>query len=131
MPENIKVCYKGSLPQNQVVDIMRGYHGFLFPTLSENFGHVMVEAMQAGLIPVISDQTPWLKLESVNAGWDIPLGEDKQYIQAIEKLYVMSSEDYTKSSSDVMSYISNTLKMGKLKYEYIDFFNKVIKAKNV
>lgn len=129
LPSNIKVSYNGSLAQNEIVNKMREYHTFLFPTLSENFGHVIVESMQAGLVPIISDQTPWLDLNDINAGWDIPLDEDKLYINAIEELYIMDSEEYTKKSLAIIEYIHNKLDMKKLTKDYASFFDKVIEVK--
>lgn len=132
LPNNIKVSYKGSLAQNKIVEKMREYHAFLFPTLSENFGHVIVESMQAGLVPIISDQTPWLDLDEINAGWDIPLTNERLYIKAIEELYIMEGEKYTKKSLAIMKYIQDKLDMKKLTKDYIDFFNKTIgEDKNV
>jgi len=126
LPENISVSYKGSLAQNKIVEKMREYHAFLFPTLSENFGHVIVEAMQAGLVPLISDQTPWLNLDNINAGWDIPLNKDRLYIEALEELYTMNNKSYTKKSLDVMRYIHKELDIDKLKRDYKNFFNQTI-----
>jgi glycosyltransferase involved in cell wall biosynthesis len=131
LPKNIRVTYKGSLAQNEIINKMREYHAFLFPTLSENFGHVIVEAMQAGLVPIISDQTPWINLEEKNAGWDISLSDDAKYIKIIEKLYDITSEEYTKLSLAIMEYISDKLDIDKLRLDYIDFFNNVIKEENV
>ena len=129
LPKNVKVTYKGSLSQNQIVDKMREYHCFFFPTLSENFGHVIVEAMQAGLIPIISNQTPWIGLENINAGWDIELEKKKKYIQVIEELYTMENEEYTEKSLSIMQYIHDKLDMDKLTIGYIDFFNKILQEK--
>jgi len=128
LPKNIKVSYKGSLDQREIVRTMREYHTFLFPTLSENFGHVIVEAMQAGLVPIISDQTPWRNLEKLSAGWDLPLDDKKTYIDTINKLYFMSNEEYTKKSLATIKYITTKLDMKKLTKDYVRFFNKIIKS---
>ena len=129
LPNNVKITYKGSLAQNQIVEKMREYHCFFFPTLSENFGHVIVEAMQAGLVPIISDQTPWINLKKFNAGWDLKLEDKNEFIQAIEELYTIDNEEYTKKSLSIMKYIQDKLNMDKLTIEYIDFFNKILKGK--
>jgi glycosyltransferase involved in cell wall biosynthesis len=131
LPKNIKVTYKGNLNQSDVIQKMREYHTFLFPTLSENFGHVIVEAMQAGLIPIISDQTPWRNLDKIDAGWDINLDNKQKYIEVIEKLYLMDTEEYTKKSFNVIQYIHTKLNMKKLSKDYVDLFNQIIGEKNV
>ena len=125
LPKNIIVSYKGSLVQSEIVEKMRKYHAFFFPTLSENFGHVIVEAMQAGLVPIISDQTPWLNLEYKNIGWDIDLADKKLFIKAIEKLYKMNNVDYSQLSLNTIDYIHKKLDMKRLKNDYIAFFNKI------
>ena len=129
LPANIHVSYKGSLTQSEIVNKMREYHCFLFPTLSENFGHVIVEAMQAGLVPIISDQTPWRALKAVNAGWDVSLEDEPSYVKAIKALHVMDGKEYSKKSLAIMEYIHNKLDMDKLALGYASFFNKIIEEK--
>jgi glycosyltransferase involved in cell wall biosynthesis len=126
LPSNIKVKYQGSLQPNEIIKTLRTYHAFLFPTLSENFGHVIVEAMQSGLVPIISDQTPWMELAKQNAGYDISLDDKQKYIDVIEGLYISDDKKYAKKSLGVMSYIHNKLDIDKLKKDYICFFNKVM-----
>lgn len=129
LPQNLKVRYKGSLKQNETVDTMRQYNAFLFPTKSENFGHVIVEAMQAGVLPVISNQTPWTGLDKKNAGWDIDLENESKYIEIIESLYYMDNIKYSKLSKDTIEYINEKLNTDKLKQQYVNFFNSVMDDK--
>jgi glycosyltransferase involved in cell wall biosynthesis len=130
LPSNIKVKYQGSLQPNEIIKTLRNYHTFFFPTLSENFGHVIVEAMQSGLVPIISDQTPWLELETQNAGYDISLDDKQKYINTIEELYLSDDKEYTKKSLGVTNYIHNKLDIDKLKKDYIYFFDKIILIDN-
>lgn len=124
LPSHISVSYKGELPQPRVVTIMRDYHAFFLPTLSENFGHVIVEAMQAGLIPVISDQTPWLNLQKLGVGWSISLDKKESYVRAIEDLCEMQGEDYTNKSLGVMRYIRDKIDNKMIAKEYLDLFKQ-------
>jgi len=126
LPENIEVHYKGSLKQDGIVDAMRKYHAFFFPTKSENFGHVIVEAMQAGLVPLISDQTPWVALKDKDAGWSIALNDKNKFVQVIEELYEMDDKTYEKLSEGTIKYIHEQLDMVSLEKQYVDFFNEVI-----
>ncbi len=126
LPKNIEVHYKGSLKQDEIVPIMRKYHAFFFPTKSENFGHVIVEAMQSGLVPIISDQTPWVDLEDKDAGWDIALNDENKFVQAIEKLYGMDNNTYEKLSEGTIKHIQERLNMDLLEKQYVDFFNEVM-----
>lgn len=125
LPSNIKVSYKGELSIKQVILIMRKYHAFLLPTLSENFGHVIVEAMQAGLIPIISDQTPWTGFEKLNIGWSVPLNREKDYITAINFLCKINNQNFKNKSYKVMRYINFKLDNKLAAKKYINFFKKI------
>ena len=104
---------------------MRKYHAFLLPTLSENFGHVIVEAMQAGLIPIISDQTPWKGLEKINIGWSIPLNRELDYIKAINSLCEINNKNYTDKSSGVINYIQAKIDNKLAAEKYFNFFKYI------
>lgn len=84
MPRHVQVSYKGHLEHSQVVSTLRQHDLFLFPTLGENFGHVIHEALRAGLVLLISDQTPWRNLVREGVGWDLPLGDESQFVRCIE-----------------------------------------------
>lgn len=79
MPDYIKVRYMGAVEPQNVVGIFREYDIFLFPTKGENFGHVIYEALAAGCIPVISDQTPWLDLDERGCGNVIALEHTDEF----------------------------------------------------
>jgi glycosyltransferase involved in cell wall biosynthesis len=52
-----RVVYRGSLPHGDVLQTLARYHFLLLPTLGENFGHAILEALLAGLPVLIGDQT--------------------------------------------------------------------------
>lgn len=72
---NVDFQYKGTIAHEDVGAMEAQQHFFVLPTLNENFGHVVVEALSNGAPVVISDQTPWLKLAAKQVGWDLPLSK--------------------------------------------------------
>ncbi|QKW13107.1 glycosyltransferase family 4 protein [Verrucosispora sp. NA02020] len=62
MPGHVRVAYRGELPAAQVLDTFGRYDAFLFPTLGENYGHVIVESLAAGCPVICSDETPFSAL---------------------------------------------------------------------
>jgi glycosyltransferase involved in cell wall biosynthesis len=67
-----------------VYDIFRKYDLLFVPTKGENFGHIFIEALEAGCPILTSDQTPWSWVKTFNAGGAIDLEKDQQYIKFIE-----------------------------------------------
>ncbi|QOC92749.1 glycosyltransferase [Micromonospora craniellae] len=62
MPAHVRVTYRGELPAAEVLATFGRYDAFLFPTLGENYGHVIVESLAAGCPVVCSDETPFSEL---------------------------------------------------------------------
>lgn len=83
LPERIEVTYHGEVRPSDVVDTLSTQDLFFLPTRGENFGHVIHEALRAGLPVLISDQTPWRDLEEKGVGWALPLDEIEPYVRAI------------------------------------------------
>lgn len=59
LPHNIAVRYMGPVSPAEVSEVFSRYDLFALPTLGENFGHVVFEALQAGTPVFLSDRTPW------------------------------------------------------------------------
>lgn len=85
LPHNVRAEYLGSVDHDGVRDIFANHDVFLFPTLGENFGHVIYEALSAGCPVVTSDQTPWRNLEAAGAGWDLPLDQVEKFRSVLQR----------------------------------------------
>ncbi len=94
LPGNVKVSYLGPVEPDQASSIFAAYHAFLFPTLGENFGHVILESLSAGCPVITSDRTPWRGLEARRAGWDLPLGCPDGFVDAIQRVVDMDQSTW-------------------------------------
>jgi glycosyltransferase involved in cell wall biosynthesis len=104
LPENIKVRYCGRIAHENVSTVMREYNLFFLPTLGENFGHVILEALCAGCPVLISDQTPWRDLEEKGVGWDLPLDRPDLFRDALQRCVDMAYAEYGKWSEKAREY---------------------------
>lgn len=86
LPAHVIFTYKGEVKPENVIEVFSGYHVFLFPTLGENYGHVIYEAMAGGCIPVISDRTPWEEIGRKGIGKVIPLENKRLFTKTIQGL---------------------------------------------
>ena len=87
--------YKGEVPSEQVQEMLAQQDVFILPTKSENYGHVIFEALSVGCIPVISDRTPWQCVADCKAGYVLPL-ETGAFTKALDTLSQMSCEERRK-----------------------------------
>ena len=84
LPVNIQADYCGSIDHDQVKSVISEHDLFFVPTRGENFGHVYMESLSAGVPILVSDQTPWRGLEAQGIGWDISLDRPDKFVEAIE-----------------------------------------------
>ena len=94
LPENVDCRFCGAVPHEEVAGLLERYHFFLFPTRGENFGHVILEALSAGLPVIVSDQTPWRDLAAAGAGWDLPLQRKEQFVGVLQECIDMPGQRY-------------------------------------
>lgn len=120
LPVNVSVNYKGIIEHENVFEILSQYDAFLFPTLSENFGHVISESLFSGTPVIISDQTPWRGLEEVGAGWDIPLNDKIRFENAIQTVISWNSNQLSRARKVSVEFVKNRFEMDKLKQDYLN-----------
>jgi glycosyltransferase involved in cell wall biosynthesis len=70
----------------EVADAMAAHDLMLLPSLSENFGHGIFEALAAGTPVLIGDRTPWRGLEVRQAGFDLPTADIAAFARAIDRV---------------------------------------------
>lgn len=98
LPSNIQVRYFGEIPNEEVLAALSKYHAFFMPTGGENFGHAILEALNAGCLVLISDRTPWRDLEVKQVGWDLPLENPAGLDQALHQLIAMDNTEFQRRS---------------------------------
>ncbi len=123
LPENIKIEYLGQIENHKLHDVIKHYHFLLFPTLHENYGHVIAESLQVGCPVIISDRTPWQGLEEKGVGWDIPLDNEKRIIQIIEHCAMMDQEEYHITSKKAYLYAQNFINNETVVTQNRELFN--------
>jgi glycosyltransferase involved in cell wall biosynthesis len=98
LPSNVTVAYGGVVCSSEARDLFRRYHLFLFPTLGENFGHVIPEALSSGCLVLSSDQTPWRSLAKEKIGWDIGLDNLSGFQEALNTALDLNNEEFSRRS---------------------------------
>lgn len=103
---NMRVNWRGSLPHENVCETLANYDVLLLPTLGENFGHIILESLSAGLPTVISDQTPWRKLHEAGVGADLPLNDSGAFVRVLEHYRDMGESKMANVRAVCSEYVS-------------------------
>lgn len=126
LPNNITVNYKGELPNERVIHTLSNYDLFYFPTKSENYGHVISEALQASIPVLISDQTPWKKLEEKGLGWEYTLDSSENFSKKITELTSMSLSKFNELKSNIYSRFTLEKARKQKSLEYRVVLNEIL-----
>lgn len=123
-PNNIKVNYKGILKHDDLEKIYLDYHLFLSPTLTENFGHSIVEALLNHCPVIISNNTPWNDVADYGAGYAIDLNEKDSFAKAITEFVEMNDEVYQARCLSAKNYIQKKVNTNNIVDNYYSMFDE-------
>lgn len=125
LPNNILVTYKGLVSHDEVHKIFSQYDAFVFPTFSENYGHVIAEALMVKTPVIISNQTPWTDIMEYGGGFAYSLNDKRKFVDAIQKMVDSDSAEFTYVQSRVDAYMKKKLQLDNLKCSYKKLFSVI------
>ena len=124
-PENVNVIYKGILDPGDSQFVFNNNDVFVFPTLSENYGHVIAEAITS-LCPVIISKstTPWDDIEG-NGSFVIDLADKDRWTKTIDMLSLMSESEYRQQIEKLAIYVEKKFNINAHRKQYVEMFDSV------
>ncbi len=123
LPSAIRVQFLGELPHNQIRKVLSDAHLFILPTLGENYGYAIIEALSAARPLLISDQTPWKDLEANHAGWDLPLSDPQKWIDKINIATTWDQETFDQYCTGAIEYAKKHTNTEELVEKYKEMFS--------
>lgn len=94
--------YGGDVEAEDVLTIFSEHDVMLLPTKSENYGHVIFEALSTGCVPIVSDRTPWESVKNSGAGYVVPVSENS-FTEAVDAFAELSLKDKTEMSEKAVA----------------------------
>ena len=129
-PPNVQINYKGPLDGEKAKCVFKTYDAFVFETLSENYGHVIIESMLCGCPVILSrGTTPWDDLDG-RAGYLGDLGNIESFTKAIDTIAEMKQEEYCALRKSTREYAIRKTDLQHLLIEYRRMF-KAIQKENI
>lgn len=126
-PDNVIIEYRGAISPGESVSVFKKYNIFVFPTLSENYGHVIAEALAAGCHLIVSKgTTPWDDIHD-HGGYALSLNDGDSWSKTIDFISRMNEDDYLSFNQALHKYVENKLLNDDLNNSYIDMFSKVMR----
>jgi glycosyltransferase involved in cell wall biosynthesis len=92
LPLHVRVSFAGEVEPERVHAALSRYDLMLLPTRGENFGHVILEALQAGTPVLISDRTRW-RSTADGACLAVPLEKPEKFRNIIQQRAGLSEQD--------------------------------------
>ena len=87
--------------------------------MSENYGHVIAEALLHECPVVISKgTTPWDDVADYDAGGVAELGNTEGFVFELEKISKMDCKEYHQLIDRIRAYIDHKINVNALKQEY-------------
>ncbi|HET9277844.1 MAG TPA: glycosyltransferase [Flavitalea sp.] len=123
LPVNVSVQYNGPVPNQEIMYSLQENHLLVLPTSGENFGHSIFEALLAGRPVLISDQTPWHKLDELSIGWDLSLENKAGFAETIDLVASMDQETFSRKARSAWEYARNFINNPDLKRQYFQLFS--------
>lgn len=109
LPPHVSVEVAGAVPHEQVHQRLAVHDLFFLPTRGENYGHVLAEALSAGLALLTSDQTPWRQLPELGLGHELPLSDPAAFARAIDTMAGETAEQRAARRQRCMAYARRLL----------------------
>lgn len=115
---NVTVNFLNEIEPTQLVAIIENNHLLILPTKGENFGHAIYESLALGRPVIISDQTPWRNLQQYNAGWDLPLSNQTEFVNALQTVINTNQQQYNNYCNGALTLATNFYNNSNLLQQY-------------
>ncbi len=106
---NVQMSLVGAKTPAELGGFYNSHDLFFLPTLAENYGHCIIEALSYGCPVLISDQTPWTDLEKDGVGAALSLSRPSKFVQVIESFLFQTEEGAREQSVTCREYARSIL----------------------
>ena len=94
LPQHVTVEFIASTPPAGIAKELEVADLFFLPTLGENYGHAIIEALMANVPVLISNRTPWRELSDKKLGMDADLKDKRIFVDYLTEIAETDKVEY-------------------------------------
>lgn len=98
---------------------------FILPSMNENFGIVIIEALARGIPVITTKNTPWVDLEDFNCGWWIDRKE-KDITMTLENLIKLDSSELSLMGEPGKKLVKNKYLWASIAKQSINLYKWIL-----
>lgn len=121
-----KVNFLDSVDGKEKEQLLASANFLVLPSETENFGNVVVEALNQGTPVIASDKTPWQVLEDANCGYFVS-NEVGPLSKAIDRLINLSDGEYKEKCTSAYRLVDNKFSIGQGIDVWLIEYNNLLK----
>lgn len=120
-----KIVFKGHLEGIAKEEIYAESYALILPSETENFGNVVVEALNQGTPVVASKGTPWQILEEYEAGWHVS-NDPETLAKVIDSLLLMDNKTHEHMCLNSYKLVDENFRVESQIHRWIDIYKNVL-----
>lgn len=119
-----KIHFKGHLKGEEKEKAYANAYALILPSETENFGNVVIEALNQGTPVIASTGTPWEILETYNAGFHVA-NSPNLLGHKINDFLMIDSESYNNMVSNCYNLVDEKFEVNNRVHEWITIYKKL------
>ena len=123
LPKNITFLFHEAQNASFIREALLTSKVFFLPTLGENFGHAIFEALATGTPAVIGLKTPFFEIESINAGFALDPKDINANLNAISSLLGELDSKWLRLSEAARGFAKESFDVEQCKKLYLAVWN--------
>jgi len=122
-----KIQFLGKKEGTEKFQLFAGAYFTIMPSITENFGMVVVESMSQGTPVIASTGTPWRILEEENAGlWVAP--EIENLTTSIDEIITLNKSDYSDYRKNAFALVCDKFDMERNIQDWMEAYQSVFQS---
>ena len=127
---NERICFTGPISRDKVFSTLYNNAFFVSSSKVEGMPVSVLEAMSAGLIPILSPIKPHKEIANIVPYCECCDLSVNKWVEKISSLLSMSEEEFLNASSNIIKNVKLHFSLEKMLNNYLNIYNTIAREKN-